>query len=187
MKKNIKYIDKGTVNVGQDRPILTRVFQVQTAVSVRNAQNPSLVCFIMIFFHYRKSCERVIQVLKNNKSQCNRRLHFGFCIYPELFKFGYGESMARCVRRLEKLYFTVEDFIAFSAYVVCKHKSLCPLFYEDTYNEMKTIQGSSGHKMHTDAYTFPAFQWGVTQVLSVVSHWVTFRIFCLFWTIILYP
>lgn len=27
-------------------------------------------------------------------------------------------------------------------------------------NEVKTIQGSSGHKVHTDAYALPAFQWG---------------------------
>lgn len=40
MKENIKYIDKGTVNVDQDRPILTRMHIPNTdrIHSIRNAK-----------------------------------------------------------------------------------------------------------------------------------------------------
>jgi len=74
MKEKIIYIDKGTGNVGQDRPILTRMHTPNTAsiCSLRNAPNSCLVCFIIIFFHYQKTCEWIMQVLNNSKSWCNK-------------------------------------------------------------------------------------------------------------------
>lgn len=84
MKENIKYMDKRTANVGQDRPILTRMHIPNTASghSVRNAPNSSLVCSIIIFFHYRKSCKWVIRVLNNNKSWCNKEPTLWFLHIP---------------------------------------------------------------------------------------------------------
>lgn len=142
--------------------------------SVRNALNSSLVWFIIMIVQYRKHscCEKVIQVLTSNKSQCNKEdALLWVCL--ELFKSVCSESMVGCVRRLQKLYFTgaVEDFIACSAYVVCENKCLCPFFCEDTckqWGESNTrflrSQRAHGCLLCT---CLPSSR--VTQVLSKVS------------------
>lgn len=142
-----------------------------------------------MFFHYRKQsrCEKVIQVLTNNKSQCNKKAAMPwFCL--EFFKSVCSESMAGCVRRLQKLYFT-EDFVACSAYVVCKHKCLCPLFYEDTCkqggeNSTRSLRLQRAHGWLLSTH-LPSSR--VNQVLSKVSLEPCLGSFSFFWKIIPYP
>lgn len=136
--------------------------------SGRSARNSSLVWFIIIFIHYRKHwcCKKVTQVLTNNKLQCNKEsAMLWFC--PELFKSVCSESMVGCIRRLEKLYFT-QDFIACSTYVVCKHKCLRPLFYEDTCkqwgeNNTRILRSQTTHRC------LPSTSSRVTHILFKVS------------------
>lgn len=158
---------------------------------VRNALNSSLVWFIIMFFHYRKqSCsEKVMQVLTNKKPQHSKEAAaLWFCL--ELFKSVCSESMAGCARRLEKLYFTgaVEYFIA-AVYVVCKHKCLSPVFYDDTCkqggeNSTRILRWQRAHR-------YPLFtrlpSSRMTQVPSKESLESCLEPFSSFWKIIPYP
>lgn len=187
-------MDKETGNIGQDRPILTRmqIPNMTSSYSARNALNSSVVWFIIMVSHYRKQscCEKVIQVLTNNRSHCNIEAAMPW-FYLGLFKSVCSESMAGCVRRLEKLYFTaaVEDFIACSAFVVCKHKCLCPLFYEDTCkqggeNSTRILMSQRAHRCLLST-RLPSSR--VSQVLSKVSLESCLQPFSSFWEIIPYP
>lgn len=135
MKENIEYSEKANVNVGQGKRLLTMMHIPNTASSHGDKMHQTQGLPYSYFFRLHKECEWSRKCWTTNHG-VTRRLHFVSCLYLELFKLDSVESTAWWGRRLEKLYFTdfyaVEDFIAFSAYALQKHKSFCPLFYEDT-------------------------------------------------------
>lgn len=114
----------------------------------------SCVFYTGLFSTIERAVNRSHKSWTTTNHSATRILLFGFCIFLELLKFGYGESMVWCVRPLEKLYFictyTVDDFIAFSAYAVDKHKSLCPLFCEYTCKRWgentRILRSQSAHR-----------------------------------------